>query len=288
MNTNSQGYHLQTDSHGLQKLVVQSDIVSGEVYLHGAHVSAWKPAGHDPVLWMSRASWFEDARPIRGGVPICFPWFGPHPTDSSQPAHGLARTRQWTLTNVRRCDDGAIEVRLQTSVDPFLLSYRVLFGADLILTLTTKLPPTAAAPQPFEDALHTYFHVAEIQQIAISGLEGVRYVDRVPQVEEREAAGAVIRFGQETDRIYRNSVETAVLHDPGLNRKITVGKSGSRSTVVWNPWIDKSRRMPDFGDDEWTGMVCIETANVGSDAIMLQPGQSHTTQAMISVSHGSD
>lgn len=276
---------MDTGPNGLPKLVVNSEIAAGEIFLQGAHVTAWQPAGHRPVLWMSGASWFEPSRPIRGGVPICFPWFGPHRTDTSAPAHGTARICQWTVVDVQRCDDGAVEVLLQTTIAAFHLSYRVLFGADLIITLTTTLPSTAEKPEQFEDALHTYFSVSDIRHIAINGLETARFLNKVPQVELREPSGATLRFIEETDRVYVDTMDTVVLQDPGFARKITVGKTGSRSTVIWNPWIDKSRRMPDFGDDEWTGMVCIETANVGANAVTLQPGQSHSTQALISVSH---
>jgi glucose-6-phosphate 1-epimerase len=187
--------------------------------------------------------------------------------------------------DVQRCDDGAVEVLLETTIAAFHLSYRVLFGADLIITLTTTLPSTAEKPEQFEDALHTYLSVSDIRHIAISGLETARYLNKVPQLEMREPSGATLRFMEETDRVYMDTLETVILQDPGFARKITVAKTGSRSTVIWNPWIDKSRRMPDFGDDEWTGMVCIETANVGANAVTLQPGQSHSTQALISVNH---
>jgi glucose-6-phosphate 1-epimerase len=285
MNKPAEAYRVETGPNGLPKLVVHSEIAAGEIFLQGAHVTAWQPAGHQPVLWMSGNSWFEQSRPIRGGVPICFPWFGPHRSDNSLPAHGTARICQWNVVDVQRCDDGAVEVLLETTIAAFHLSYRVLFGADLIITLTTTLLPTAEKPEQFEDALHTYFSVSDIRHIAISGLETSRYLNKVPQVEMCEPSGATLRFIEETDRVYMDTQETVVLQDPGFARKLTVAKTGSRSTVIWNPWIDKSRRMPDFGDDEWTGMVCIETANVGANAVTLQPGQSHSTQALISVSH---
>jgi glucose-6-phosphate 1-epimerase len=145
------------------------------------------------------------------------------------------------------------------------------------------LSPDATEPEKFEAALHTYLQVSDIRGVWITGLENSGYLNKVPQPEWCAASGQPIEFTAETDRVYQGTADTVVLHDPGLQRRIEISKQGSLSTVVWNPWIDKSRRMPDFGDDEWTGMVCIETACVGEHSVVLQPGQSHRMLALIRV-----
>ncbi len=277
------GLTFDNEQRGLIRARFSDLMVTGEVYLHGAHCTAWQPAGQSPVLWMSAESYFEDGKPIRGGVPICFPWFGSHPTNKDAPGHGTARIKSWDLQSVVIKDSGGVRLEFSTDVAPFEVRYAVAFGQRLTLELKVTVPKTHSQSERYEDALHTYLSISDIRQVSISGLERIDYIDKVGQVTQRPATGQPITFEGETDRVYVGTVDTCTLHDPGLNRKIVVRKSGSRSTVIWNPWIAKSARMPDFGDNEWPGMVCIETANVGEQAITLAPGQSHTTTAEISV-----
>jgi glucose-6-phosphate 1-epimerase len=151
------------------------------------------------------------------------------------------------------------------------------------MALTTEPVPGTSTSQRFEDALHTYFSVSDVRSVSISGLEQARYIDKVDGAAEKSATGNAIVFMGETDRVYLNTVAECQLIDPDRKRTIVISKSGSQSTVVWNPWIAKSARMPDFGDHEWPEMVCIETANVGSNAIELAPNTSHTTTVVIRV-----
>ena len=277
------GLHFEAGHGGLTKAVVATNVAAGEIYLHGAHVTSWQPAGHEPVLWMSRSSLFQPGKPIRGGVPICFPWFGPHASDPSAPAHGFARTALWEVTEAQTTVEGGISLSLQTRIDSFSVRFTVEFGSVLQMTLTTEPGPGISVDQRFEDALHTYFSVSDVRNVSITGLEQVRYIDKVDGAAEKPATGAAIEFTGETDRVYLKTDSECHLHDPGRNRTITISKSGSQSTVVWNPWIAKSARMPDFGDHEWPEMVCIETANVGSDSIALALNTSHSTTVVIRV-----
>lgn len=266
---------------GLTRLTLDGAVASGQVYLHGAHVTAWQPAGHAPVLWMSPISRFEPGHPIRGGVPLCFPWFGPHPHDPQAPAHGLARLETWQPTALRRTADGDLVVELQRRIADFDLTYTVSLGRTL--TMTLHILNRAAAPRRAEVALHTYFTVGDVKQVQITGLGGTIYVDKVAGGTRRRQGDEPIMFHGETDRVYLNTQAACVLDDPVLLRRITVEKSGSNSTVVWNPWIDKARRMPDFPDDGWPGMCCIETASVADDALQLPPGGDHAIIASLSV-----
>lgn len=302
------GLTFEEGSGGLTKAVIRTPVASGELYLHGAHVTAWNPAGHEPVLWMSRASNFAADKPIRGGVPICFPWFGPHPSDASKPAHGYARIHEWTLVEADPFSDspasdspasdspaskaqaskgpardGGIELTLEAHIEPFVVQYRVQFGRVLTVSLTTHLPAAAGMDHRFEDALHTYLAIGDVHQISIAGLEQCGFIDKLDQAREKAATGVPIEFTGETDRVYHQDDASSVLIDRRKGRQVTVSKWGSKSTVVWNPWIDKSIRMADFGDHEWPEMVCIETANTGSASVVLQPGQTHTTTAVIDV-----
>jgi len=277
------GLRFEYGKGGLIRAVVDTPTARGELFLQGAHVTQWTPVGQQPVLWMSGASHFEKGKPIRGGVPICFPWFGPSIHDPSAPAHGFARLAEWQITSARAKIDGAIELNLQTTIEPFSLNYQVAFGRELKLTLTTHLNTNATSPLTYEDALHTYLSVSDVRSISISGLESTSYLDKVDGATMKPAAAKAIEFTSETDRVYMDTIVDCVLTDSNMKRTIRVAKSGSSSTVVWNPWIDKSKRMADFGDDEWPSMVCIETANVASNRIEIAPGESHATSSILSV-----
>ncbi len=272
----------------LPRFTVAPKTCGSHIYLHGAHVTHWQPSGHAPVLWVSRQSAFAGDKPIRGGVPLCFPWFGAKADDASAPMHGLARTAEWQLREAHERNDATQLVFVPREAVgtkagwPQHAAVEFIVTAGSHLEMEFRVVNQGQSPLRYEIALHTYFTVSDVRHIEISGTEGLKYFDKVAQ-EERQQEDAPLRFTGETDRMYNGTQSTCVLRDAGLKREIRVEKSGSNSTVIWNPWIDKARKMPDFGDEEWTGMVCIETANVGSDAITLQPGQSHATRAIIQV-----
>ncbi|MGW6130468.1 D-hexose-6-phosphate mutarotase [Cellulomonas sp. NPDC055163] len=270
---------------GLPCVRVETPHASAEVYLHGAHVTAWQPDGHAPVLWTSAASRFEGGAPIRGGVPICFPWFGPHPEVADAPAHGWARTTAWELRGATEDASGDVTLELaladsdatRASAWPhrFAATYRVTVGRTLHLELAVSNHDDA--PVTLTDALHTYLAVGDVHDVTVEGLEGASYADKAPAPggpAEARQGDEPVRFTAETDRVYASTATVRVV-DPGLGRTLTVTKDGSRSTVVWNPWIGKARAMPDFGDDEWLGMVCVEAANVGEARVNLEPGETH-------------
>ncbi|MEM0914268.1 MAG: D-hexose-6-phosphate mutarotase [Planctomycetota bacterium] len=256
----------------LERAVVETDACRGAVFAHGAHVSAWQPAGHDPVLWMSSKAEYRDGKAIRGGVPVCFPWFGPKADDPDAPAHGTVRTKAWDWLDATH-KDGVTTVSLTTHADPFTVNFTAGFGPTLDLRLTVMLIGTASAPAAFEAALHTYLAVDDVREVTIAGLEQSQYIDKMLDgAPTCDPAGQPIRFTAETDRVYLDVDRPSVLTDPGLGRRITIDHQAP-SVVVWNPWIDKATRMGDFGDDEWPGMCCIETGAIGPDAITLEPGE---------------
>jgi glucose-6-phosphate 1-epimerase len=275
--------------NGLAALEVNHPAATGLIYPHGAHVVSWKPAGQaTDVLWVSAMSHFAEGKPIRGGVPICFPWFGPKADDKAAPAHGTVRLRAWDVEAAGE-DAAGVTVTLvtrSTEADvalyphPFEVRHIVTFGARLRMTLSVK--NTGAAPARFEEALHTYFAVADVRNVTVAGLDGVEYVDKVDGMKRKRQAGP-ITITSETDRPYLSTTAAVAVTDPGRGRTITVEKQGSNSTVVWNPWVAKAKAMPDFGDDEWPGMLCVETCNVGENALQLAPGQTHEMTAVVSV-----
>jgi D-hexose-6-phosphate mutarotase len=236
---------------------------------------------------MSRESAFQAGKPIRGGVPICFPWFGPSASDREAPAHGFARLCGWTLVSAREHADETIVVELELAgrdlarVWPheFRLVHRVSIGS--VLRMDLEVFNTGAQPFTFEEALHTYFDVDDVSRVTVSGLQNTEYLDKVAGFRRSRQGAESIRFAGETDRIYLDTQAACVIEDPGRRRRITVRKSGSDATVVWNPWVDKARAMADFGDEEWRNMLCVETCNVNVHARTLAPGASHTMTAII-------
>ena len=271
---------------GLPCIEVTSDLAAARVYLLGAHVTDFQPRGreHKPVLWMSRESAFAEGKPIRGGVPICFPWFGGKADDPKAPGHGIVRTRSWEIDAIHQRDDGSVEIVLGLQVPgEFDITHTVVVGRTLSMSLVAG--HLGAQPAKYEMALHTYFTVGDVRKVHLGGLNGVTYVDKVDKFTRKTQAGDVT-FAGETDRVYLDTAGAVTLHDPSMNRRITVDKRGSQTTVVWNPWTEKAARMADFGDDEWPTMVCIETANAADNALTLKPGASHTMTAMISVDAG--
>ena len=286
------GVTLGPGRNELPRVLVNTPQAMGEVYLHGAHLTAWQPAGAAPVIWLSRDSVFEAHKPIRGGVPICFPWFAAHATDSAAPMHGFARLAEWHLADATSAG-GAVHLSFvladeddETSGKPawphrFRAEFRVSLGETLGMALDVSNP--GDAPLSYEAALHTYFVVGDIRHVTVTGLTGTDYLDKVEGLVRKRQGDAPIAFAGETDRIYLDTEATVVIHDPVLKRRIDVAKSGSYSTIIWNPWIDRARALPDFGDDQWTEMVCIETANVRERAVTLEPGSHHLMTAAITV-----
>lgn len=274
--------HFSGGEGGLWRAAITTDQCTAELYRHGAHLTRWRPAGHDEVIWLSSQAKFEYGKAIRGGVPICFPWFaGNQPSsDPDGPAHGYARTTTWEFIDAKH-DDAGLTLSMRTAIEPFTLQYDVTFSD----TLTMKLSVTnsGSAPASFESALHTYFVISQIKQVQVTGLEHAGYIDTVDGNEQHLTQDdQPINFDAETDRTYSSSA-TAKIIDPGLQRTITIEKEYSGSTVVWNPWDAKTKRMGDFGDDEWPGMLCVESGNIEPNAVTLEPEASHTMQAVIRV-----
>jgi len=250
--------------------------------LQGAHVTTWRPRDQaEPVVWVSTAARYAPGKSIRGGVPICWPWFGPHRSEAGFPGHGFARTVPWVVTRTAALPGGETEIALmlieneqarlqwphQTRAELV-----VVVGASLKLTLVTA--NLGDSPVEIGEALHTYFQIGDIADIAISGLDGCEYVDKVGGTTRRTQAGAVT-CGGEVDRVYVNTEGSCAIEDQRLKRRIIVAKSGSRSTVVWTPWSEKAEKMGDFGQDGWRRMVCVESANALDNVVSVPAGQTH-------------
>ena len=280
--------HLQFDEPhaGLPVAHITTTQATAQISLYGGHVLAWQPTGHKPVLWVSKAAVFELGKPIRGGVPVCWPWFGAKPGSSM---HGFVRTRMWQVRGTAVDTAGQVVLRLGISDDAdtrtlwdfsFDLELTVTVGRTLTLALTTR--NTGAAPLPITQALHTYFNVGDAAQVAVQGLDACHYLDKVQNFAPCQQVGEV-RISSETDRIYLDTTGDCVIADAAWQRNIRVAKQGSASTVVWNPWAEREKAIADMAAGEYQGMLCVETCNAGSDQVNVAPGDTHTLKAMISV-----
>jgi len=274
---------------GLTKVRVTSPAAQGEMYLHGAHVTSWQPPGAEEVLFVSSQSQWDASHPIRGGVPVCFPWFSNKADDPNAPMHGFARTTAWKLESIVQTGDAVTVSMFMESDDAtkkwwpadFRLVHRATFGSELILEI--EVVNTGTTSLRFEEALHTYFRIGNIETALLNGLNGVDYLDKTDEKRKKTQNGP-IAIVSETDRVYLNTDAVVNLEDPALHRRITIAKENSMTTVVWNPWIQKAKAMHDFGDAEWPQMICIEACNVADSSVELKPGQHHQMQATVRVS----
>ena len=267
---------------------------AASVYLQGAHVAHWQPAeALRPVIWVSARSAFGPGQAIRGGVPVCFPWFANRPGDPAAPLHGFARNLVWEVESARREAGGEVVATFLLRADDrtracwdgeFELRHTITLGRTLAMALEVR--NVGQAEFAITEALHTYFCVSDVREIAVDGLGGTEYIDKVDQFRRKRQPPGPLTLTGMTDRVYVNTQSECVLTDPGLGRRIRVAKQGSDTTVVWNPWQDKAAAMPDFGDDEWPQMICLETANAGAAGVTVLPGQVHTMRAEVSVESG--
>ncbi|MFC3531374.1 D-hexose-6-phosphate mutarotase [Vogesella facilis] len=266
---------------GLPGLAFQHPAFSATLSLYGGQLLDFTPTGGQPLLYLSPQSRFEDGKAIRGGVPLCWPWFGAHPQDAGQPQHGVARTAPWTVSAVARSDDG-FHVKLAGPRPE-------LHGSTLEASLTLQLGPgvdialtsrnLGNEPASVSAALHSYLAVSDLRDIHLSGLEGAGYHDKL-RAEHATLPAQPWRFTAATDAIVA-AAGPCQLHDPGWQRRIAISSSGSASTVVWTPWQQGAANMADLPDDGWQRFLCVEAANAGSDARLLAPGASHTLRQQL-------
>lgn len=276
---------------GLPVAEIHNDAGRATIALQGAHVMMFEPHGDEPVLWLSDYASFVPGKSIRGGIPVCWPWFGAHASDASLPSHGYARTAQWQPVESEALADGRTRIVFELvdtpetkAMCPHALRLRNSITVGAALTVALETTNLSEAPFNLTQALHTYFAVADVRRISIEGLEDCDYLDKVEDFARKRQQGPVT-IAHEVDRIYLGTGELQEIRDPGMERVIRITSTGSHSTVVWNPWTDKAEKMGDFGPDGHLGMLCVETANAADDAVELAPGAMHTLSAEYAVEY---
>jgi D-hexose-6-phosphate mutarotase len=268
---------------GLPKINITTGRSTAEIYLHGAHIIGFQKNGEPPLLFLSRLSQFAAGKPIRGGVPVCFPWFGQREGDV---IHGFARITEWDLIETAATPDGGVTVRFRlpsTAANAAWPAYRAEFVVAVTDRLAMELIATNESADrnfDFEDCLHTYFAVGDILDVSIAGLKGAHYLDKTDKSARKLESADAIRITAETNRVYPDTPGTVEIRDAKFRRTIRVDKSGSAATVVWNPWT--TQLMPDFDPAEHRQMVCVESGNVGQNKLSLAPGKTAGLKVVLS------
>lgn len=270
------------EANGMVVARITNSHAQSAIALQGAHIMAFQPNGEAPLIWLSQAAKLTPGKSIRGGVPVCWPWFGAHATESSFPAHGFARTAIWEVASSEALPDGGTRITFELPQDAIPSAQwphtcRVHLAVTVGKTLAMELVTENTGSEVFEigEALHTYFAISDLGSIRITGLEDCAYLDKVDGFKRKSQADA-ITIASEVDRVYVNTEADCLIEDRALKRRIRIAKHGSRSTVVWNPWIEKSAKMGDFGSDTgYRGMVCVETANAAENVVSVAPGTIH-------------
>ncbi len=259
------------------------------IALQGGHLMTYQPQGQAPVIWLSQDAKYVVGKSIRGGVPICWPWFGPHAEDASQPGHGHARTVMWDVLDTTALDAATTQIRLQLQMTENThrhwshntpVQVCITVGANLQVELVTRNDTEQSLT--ISEALHTYFNISDISDVRILGLEDTSFLDKVEGMQRKTQQG-VVNIASEVDRVYLNTAADCVIEDPGFKRCIRIQKTDSQSTIVWNPWIENAKKMGDLGEQGYRRMLCVESGNALENSVEIAPGESHRLAVVYSV-----
>ncbi len=264
---------------------IKNTQASARISLQGAHLLSWIPQAEDEVIWLSPEASFKRGKSIRGGIPVCWPWFGAHESNSDYPAHGFARTVTWNVCDVVQLESG--ETRIKFSLDMQQLNsginnmwpvntrleYIITIGTMLKLELITH--NEGAEDCIVGEALHSYFNVGNIKKTKVLGLDNIMYLDKPDNFKCKQQHGDVGVSG-EVDRVYLNSPDMVMIHNQ--NRKIIIKTQGSQSTIVWNPGKKVAEEMADLGENGYLKMLCVESGNAASNVVSIAAGKSHALQ----------
>ena len=267
----------------LPVIEIQNQFSSATISLYGGQVLSYRPVDDSQdMFFLSELAYYKPGKAIKGGVPICWPWFGPDPENKGRPAHGFARDSMWTMLASEQLVTGQTYIRMGLADSEktrllwpyeFELTLDVMVGEQLQLILNTK--NTGAEPFSITQALHSYFRVGDISRVAVQGLEGVSYIDKLDDGKIKLQQDAV-HIDKEADRIYTGTPEQLTIQDEVLKRHLILSADNSSTTVVWNPWIEKTAAMADLNADDYNYFLCVETANAANETIALAPGEEYS------------
>ncbi len=266
---------------GIPVIDIRNEQASALISLQGAHLLSWIPTGEDEVIWLSKDAKFATGKSIRGGIPVCWPWFGAHDTKADFPAHGFARTTDWQILSTAALENGSTQLILTMQRQPqnnrmwlpaTTIQYTITIGRKLELELITHNKGDQAVT--LGQALHTYFKVSDVSSILLHGLDHTDYLDKLENFKTKRQFGPVV-IKEEVDRVYLDTFNDCIIEDRLFNRNIIIIKAGSHSTVVWNPWQQTAIKMGDLGEQGYKTMLCVESSNAADDVVTIEPGNAH-------------
>ena len=276
--------------HGFTYIEINNAKAHATISTYSGQVLSYRPKTQkDDLLFVSDKAYYESGKAIKGGIPVCWPWFGADPDDLGRPAHGFVRNRQWEVSASQSLADGSTKVILELADSeetrkiwphPFKLNIEITVGDSLGVALVTH--NNGDENVTISQALHTYFYVGDIGKVSVLGLDGVEYLDKVDDFAEKTQSGAVTING-EVDRIYKGVSGELVIEDESLGRKIRIASTGCSTAVIWNPWSEIAASMGDLNDDDYRKMICVETANAGPETVEVAAGSSYRLEAVYTI-----
>jgi len=271
-------------------IVIENDKAIALISTYSGQVLSFHPVdAEDELLFVSEQAYYQQGKAIKGGIPICWPWFGADPEGIGRPAHGFVRNRQWDILATTVLENGSTQVRLGISDSeetreiwphPFQLTVQITVGTSLTIELITH--NTGTKPITISQALHTYFKVGDISQVQVLGLENHDYFDKADKGLKKCQSGSIV-IDNEVDRIYTETNNDLIIDDASLRRKIHITASGSKTTVVWNPWANIAASMSDLNNSDYQHLLCVETVNAVDDSVDIQPGNKYHLKANYSI-----
>lgn len=275
---------------GFPVIAIDNEHAKAKISVYAAQVLSFQPVEADAdLMFVSENAYYQPGKATKGGIPICWPWFGPDPEGLGRASHGFVRNRMWTLLNTETTQTGETKVRLGVSADEatqkiwphsFELAIEILIGQTLTVALITS--NTGENTFQVTQAFHSYFTVGDINQVKVLGLEETTYLDKVDDGKEKKQSGA-ITFSSETDRIYTDVKPELIVEDSALNRRIRISTTGNKTAIVWNPGEDISVKMADLAAQDYLKFVCVETANAADDVVEIAPNSAYKLQAVYAI-----
>jgi len=277
-------------AHGFRNIEISNANARATLSIYGGQVLSYRPVTEDEdLLFLSASARYEAGKAIRGGIPVCWPWFGDDPEGQGRPPHGFARNRPWAVIATESLPVGATKVVLELvdtdetrTLWPHRFRLRIVITVGECLKLELVMQNRGEERMTISQALHAYFRVGDVSRVRVLGLDGVPYLDKVDDFIEKIQAGALV-VNDETDRIYTGVTDVLVVDDLSLGRKVCIRLVGSNTAVVWNPWAEKAAAMSDLADEEYKRMICVEAANAGPETVEVPAGGEYRLSAEYSV-----
>ena len=276
--------------HGFVYAEINNTRAHATVSTYSGQLLSYRPKDRqEDLLFVSDKAYYEAGKAIKGGIPVCWPWFGPDPENRGRPAHGFVRNRQWQVSGSESLADGSTKIILSITDSeatralwphPFQLDIEITVGDTLRVELVTH--NTGNDSITISQALHSYFRVGDITSVSVLGLDGINYIDKANDSARKTQAGP-LTISSEVDRIYTDTSGDLTIDDASLERKIAITSSGCSTAVVWNPWVNIAASMADLDDDDYLQMLCVETANAGPETVTITAGDCYRLSAEYSI-----